>query len=171
MNHCYRKANRNFLRVLVAVAVAIGAPATALAEDEEIERVSVAASIEPNELPPGAQVLMKVKLELIPGNHANSNRPADPNLIATRFYPKAPEGVSFGRVAYPKPTQVIEWYSTDPLSVFEDGAVIQVLVSVDEEAKPGPVDIEGTLRVQVCDDEMCYPVERLAVKVPITVID
>ena len=146
------------------------APDPEQAEDEEPGHASVIASVNPGKLPAGAQALMKIELELVPGTHANSDSPRDSALIPTTFFPDSVEGVQWEQVIYPRPTEVIEWYSVDPLPVFEDGAVIQARLTVDEDAVPGELEVSGQLRIQVCDADYCYPPERVPVTAAITVI-
>ncbi|MXZ29142.1 MAG: redoxin domain-containing protein [Gammaproteobacteria bacterium] len=145
-------------------------PGPEQAEVEAPGHAGVIASVNPGKLTAGAQALMKIELELVPGTHANSDSPRDSALIPTTFFPDSVEGVVWEQVIYPRPTEVIEWYSVDPLPVFEDGAVIQARLSVDEDAVPGKLDVSGQLRIQVCDADYCYPPERVPVTAAITVI-
>ena len=145
-------------------------PGPEQAEDEEPGHAGVIASVDPRELQAGTQALMTIELDLVPGTHANSDSPTDSALIPTTFFPDSVEGVLWEQVIYPRPTEVIEWYSVDPLPVFEDGAVIQARLSVDEDAVPGKLDVSGQLRIQVCDADYCYPPERVPVTAAITVI-
>ena len=131
----------------------------------------VIASVSPRKLVAGAQALMAIELALDPGTHANSDSPTDSAFIPTTFFPDSVDGIVWEQVSYPQPTEVIEWYSEDPLSVFEDGAVIQARLTVEKDAGPGELDVSGQLRIQVCDAEYCYPPERLPVTVAVTVID
>jgi len=78
--------------------------------------------------------------------------------------------LSWGQPRYPQPTKVTEWYSQDPLSVFEDGAVITVRLTVEKSATSGQLAVEGSLRIQVCDSEKCYPVRRVPVTVSLSVV-
>ena len=149
----------------------LAAPDRRQAEDEEPGHAGVIASVNPGKLPAGAQALMTIELQLVPGTHANSDSPRDSALIPTTFFPDSVEGVRWEQVIYPRPTEVIEWYSVDPLPVFEDGAVIQARLTVEEDAVPGELDVSGQLRVQVCDADYCYPPERVPVTAAITVID
>ena len=146
-------------------------PDSGQAEDEEPAHAGVIASVNPGELPAGAQALVKIELDLVPGTHANSDSPRDSALIPTTFFPDSVDGLMWEKVIYPQPTEVIEWYSEDPLPVFEDGAVIQARVSIEEDAAPGELEISGQLRIQVCDADFCYPPERVPVTVAMTVTD
>lgn len=141
------------------------------AKDEEPAVAGVIVSVNPGELSAGAEALMKIELDLVPGTHANSDSPKESWLIPTTFFPDSVDGVLWEQVTYPQPTEVIEWYSEDPLPVFEDGAVIQARLTVGEDAGPGELDLSGQLRIQVCDAEFCYPPERVPVTVAITVTD
>ena len=141
------------------------------AEGDEPALAGVIASVSPRELPAGAQALVEIELDLLPGTHANSDSPTDSALIPTTFFPDSVDGVLWQQVIYPQPTEVIEWYSLDPLPVFQDGAVIQARLAVDENAGPGEIDLSGQLRIQVCDADYCYPPERVPVTVAVTVTD
>ena len=149
--------------------VALTAPEEA--KDEDPALAGVTASVNPGELPAGAQALVNIELDLVPGTHANSDSPKESWLIPTTFFPDSVDGVLWDEVTYPLPTEVIEWYSEDPLPVFEDGAVIQARVTVEEDAAPGELEISGQLRIQVCDADFCYPPERVPVAVAMTVTD
>ena len=140
-------------------------------KDEEHAVAGVTASVNPRELAAGSQALMKIELDLVPGTHANSDSPKESWLIPTTFFPDSIDGVLWEQVTYPQPSEVIEWYSEDPLPVFEGGAVIQARLTVDEDAGPGELDLSGQLRIQVCDAELCYPPERVPVTVAISVTD
>ncbi len=161
---------RDFGLAAILAFVVLGA-SSSWGEDRERRLASVAVSVSADRLPPGSQAILGIKLELAPNEHANSNRPRNPQLIPTTFFAKSTDALSWGRIHYPKPTQVIEWYSVDPLSVFANGAEIQALFEISEDAPPGEIEIGGTLRVQVCDEKMCYPSERIPVSTTVAVTD
>ncbi|MCY3839440.1 MAG: redoxin domain-containing protein, partial [Gammaproteobacteria bacterium] len=140
------------------------------AEDAEPALAGVITSANPKELPAGAQAFLKIELDLAPGTHANSDSPTDAALIPTTFFPDSVDGVEWEQVSYPQPTEVIEWYSVDPLPVFEDGAVIRARLTVEEGTGPGELDLSGRLRIQVCDADSCYPPERVPIRIAVTVI-
>lgn len=149
---------------LTALLFAAGLHGELSAQPELPDEVEVTATVAESDASAGSEVTLQLELGLADGSHANSNRPRDPNLIATTFFPKGSDDFSWGKIRYPNPTQVIEWYSVDPLPVFENGAVIQVPLTISEQAG-AEASAEGTLRVQVCDAEQCYPPERVPVKV------
>lgn len=156
--------------VLLTLVCGVSMPVNALAQTDEENLVSVKALVTPDRVSPRAEAMLKLELKLVAGAHANSNRVTDPNLIPTVFLPQSQAGLIWGQPAYPEPTEVIEWYSTEPLSVFEDGAVISVPLTIEKTAVPGQMMVEGSLRIQVCDSEKCYPPRRIPVKVPLSIV-
>jgi tetratricopeptide (TPR) repeat protein/thiol-disulfide isomerase/thioredoxin len=130
--------------------------------------VDAAAVIEPATVPAGGHGTLKIALELMEGGHANSNVTADPNLIPTSFTPKPVAGIVWGKPVYPEAKSVTEWYSTDPLSVFVDGAVISVPFTV-EQGAANSVVLSGALLAQVCDHDQCYPPRRVTVTAPLRI--
>ena len=163
------KQHFNVFIAFLMLAYALSMNETSIGQTDKENLVSVEASIAPEKVPPGAQAVLNIKLKLAPEGHANSNHVADPNLIPTVFLPTSQTGLSWGLPNYPRPTEVTEWYSQDPLSVFEDGAEIKVPLTIEKSATPGQLIVEGSLRIQVCDSEKCYPVRRVPVKVSLLV--
>ena len=151
-------------------AVLFGLP-VAKASEAVNNRVDVFTTLSAEEALPGMNVILSLELDLEPEAHANSNRVANPELIPTTFFPTPSEGIEWGRARYPKPTHVIEWYSVDPMPVFQDGAVIRVPVTVSEDAESGPLELEGKLKIQICDSEACYPPKRVPVQASLTVME
>jgi thiol-disulfide isomerase/thioredoxin len=169
MKHLEMTRHFKVLVIVLALAGGLLAPLNAPAQTDDENRVSVEASVVPEKVSPGAEVVLNLKLKLASGAHANSNQVKDPNLIPTVFLPKPQTGLIWKQPNYPQPTEVTEWYSQDPLSVFEDGAIMSVPLTVEKTATPGQLTVEGSLRIQVCDSEKCYPVRRVPVKVPLLV--
>ena len=159
-----------YFNLLAVALIVLGCVLLIPAQTNEENLVSIDASVAPDKLSAGAETQLSIKLNLAEGAHANSNEVADPNLIATVFLPKPKAGLSWGQVNYPEPSKVNEWYSTDPLSVFKDGATIRVPLTIDKTAAR-QLTLEGTLRIQICDSEKCYPMRKLLVTASLTVVN
>jgi DsbC/DsbD-like thiol-disulfide interchange protein len=121
------------------------------------------AVVEPATVAPGGEATLKITLNILEGGHANSNVPADPNLVPTRFTAKATTGITWGNPRYPEPQTVREWYAQDPLSVYSSGSVISVPFTVEKTAREGAIDLAGVILTQICDHEKCYPPYRVKV--------
>lgn len=161
---------------ITAFAMCVGAlfvPVSGVAQDDPdaASKVAVTAAITPESVLRGGKAVLSLKLELPAGTHANSYTPVDPDLIPTAFYPKAQTGIFWGQPQYPEPTKVVEWYADEPLSVFQDGAVITASVTIGESVLPGRITLEGSLHIQVCDRKKCYPPRQLPVRATFEVVN
>ncbi|HEY2589045.1 MAG TPA: thioredoxin family protein, partial [Tepidisphaeraceae bacterium] len=67
--------------------------------------------------------------------------------------------ITFGEPQYPA-GKIEEYPALGKLSVYTDQVVIRIPFTVKPDAKPGPFEIEGKLRYQICDDKACYPPEQ-----------
>ena len=154
------------LRGWVFVILCLCVSASALAQDagDKEKMVEAKVSLEPASIPAGGQGQLKITLKMASDLHVNANVTADPNLIATSFIPAEVTGIVWGKPQYPDPSKVTEWYSDEPLVVFQDGAVIAVPFTVTKDTAAGDVSLAGTLRAQACDHEQCYPPKRIPIK-------
>jgi thiol-disulfide isomerase/thioredoxin len=142
---------------------------TLLAPKENSSPVDAGAVLDPASLPAGGKGRFQIVLRLADGAHVNSHAPADPHLIGTTFTPEPAAGIVWGAPEYPPVSSVTEWYATDPLSVYQDGAVITVPFTVSPSASPKPVALGGALRAQACDHEKCYPPRSIPLSAQLTI--
>jgi len=164
-----KKAMANFLALLWVFVLSMGAVAQEGTKQDEPDAAGAELTASKQTAAPGETLLLKVKLKLAAGAHANSNSPADPLLIPTVFIPKKSEDMEWGAIEYPEPTEAIAAYSPTPLEVFEDGAEIMVSVKVSDRVKEDTLRIEGSLRIQVCDAQQCYPPKRIPLSIAIKI--
>ena len=140
-------------------------------KNEAADAIGVEVSASQPTVAAGQELKLIIKLKLNEGTHANSNAPKDENLIPTAFIPDKNEFITWSDAQYPKPSEVVEWYSTESLSVFENGAEIVVPLKIESTALIGKIKIGGKLRIQACDHDKCYPAKRIPAYVEITVTD
>lgn len=110
-------------------------------------RVSAVAKIEDDQV--------KVKVNIAPGWHINSNNPIQDYLIATRLTLK--EGKELKAVSYPAPIEQSLSFDKSVLSLFEGELDIQAPYS-----KDGDTTFE--LQLQACDDKRCLPPETITLR-------
>ena len=124
----------------------------------------------PVELNGGATAATNVRLRIDDGYHINANPASFPYLIATQLdVPKA-DGLSAVKVNYPQPVIRKFSFSPDaPLAVYENVADLKVTLLSDASAKRGQTSIPAKLRIQACDDQVCYPPGTIDVWIPVTV--
>jgi DsbC/DsbD-like thiol-disulfide interchange protein len=151
---------------LVIAALLLTAPQAQTAAKAPLDAdrpADAVAIVEPATVAPGGEATLRITLNILEGGHANSNVPADRNLVPTRFTPKAAAGIVWGNPRYPEPQTVREWYAKDPLSVYSSGSVISVPFTVEKTARQGAIDLAGLIVTQICDHEKCYPPFRVKV--------
>lgn len=117
----------------------------------------------------GGDATLVVAVEIQPGFHAQSHTPLDPNYIKFELKPANNDSITFGTPQYPA-GKVEDFPALGKLSVYTGEVVVYVPVHVKADAKPGPIEITGKLRYQVCDDNACYPPESPAFKVSTQVV-
>ena len=120
-------------------------------------------------LVPGESGDVLVRLQIQNGYHVNANPPSQSYLKATEIELKPQEGFSVEFITYPDPLLKTFTFSETPLKVYEGETNLKVRLFADKTAKPGKHNLSATLRVQACDDKVCYAPGALAVNVPVNV--
>ncbi|HKO63244.1 MAG TPA: protein-disulfide reductase DsbD domain-containing protein [Pyrinomonadaceae bacterium] len=121
------------------------------------------------EMNAGASVETNVRLKVDHGYHINANPASFPYLIATELNVPKADGISAARVNYPQPVSRKFSFSEEPLSVYENAADLRVTLLADASARRGQTSIPAKLRIQACDDKVCYPPGTIDVWIPVTV--
>lgn len=123
----------------------------------------------PVEINAGASTETNVRLKVERGYHINANPASFSYLIATELdVPKA-DGISAAKVSYPQPLIKKFSFSEEPLAVYENEADVKVTLLADASAKQGQTSLPAKLRIQACDDQVCYPPGTIDVWIPVTV--
>jgi hypothetical protein len=123
----------------------------------------------PVELNAGALTEATVRLNVDEGYHINANPATFPYLIATQLdIPKA-DGISVAFISYPTPLNKKFSFADELLAVYEGQAELKVALLADKGARHGQTSIPAKLRIQACDDQVCYPPGTIDVWIPVTV--
>jgi len=117
----------------------------------------VKAVVEPVQLKAGGSVKVPVRLTIENGYHVNANPPSYPYLIATALEIAPAEGISARAFSYPSPITAKFSFAKDPIAVYEGTTEIIATLEADPSAKPGERSLSAKLRIQACDDHVCYP--------------
>jgi len=149
------------------------APVASPAEATEPRRVAsvdvVKPVVKPSEVVAGGSVETTVRLSIQSGFHVNANPPTFSYLIPTELTITPGDGLSAGAIAYPPPINVKLAFSEKPLAVYEGDVEIKVILKADKLAKPGAHSLAAKLRIQACDDQVCYPPGTPELTIPVTV--
>ena len=128
-----------------------------------------AASVLPSStvtLDPGQQVVVPVAVQIRPGFHINSDRPADVYLIPTQLTWDN-EVLELQDIEYP-PAELVEYkHSEKPLSVYSGKFVIRSSFGVPAQIPDDLTELTGKLRYQACNAKACFPPKTLRVRIPV----
>ena len=129
----------------------------------------VKASVSPVNIAPGDTADVLVTLTIQDGYHINANPPTFPYLKATALEVPGAGGISLVTVAYPKALERKFAFSEQKLAVYEGTAELKATLKADKTAIPGEQSIPAQLRIQACDEEVCYAPGTLDVSIPVSI--
>ena len=124
------------------------------------------APIDPVSVKAGGKVTQNLKLVVIPGFHVNSDKPKDEFIIPLKvsWLPGPLEAKS---IAYPKAEEMKVW--TQDLTVFTGTFVVRTEFEAPAGAKHGGAVMQGKVRYQACNNEMCFRPSTVDVHVPVVI--
>lgn len=129
----------------------------------------VQVSVPPVTIAAGESTNAVVRLVIQSGYHVNANPPTFSYLKATELDIPASEGISASAVFYPKPHSRKFAFADKLLAVYEGETEIKATIKADNAAGKGEHSIAARLRVQACDDQVCYPPGQIELRIPVTV--
>ncbi len=128
------------------------------------KKIGEAAAIDKVELKgdakPGAQVTAIVHVKVDAGYHVQSNKPSEPQYIATVVTVKTPAGVKAGTIQYPEGKSHPLPGLAKPLSVYEGDFTISIPLAIKADATL-PLTVKATLGYQACQESSCYAPQKL----------
>jgi DsbC/DsbD-like thiol-disulfide interchange protein len=110
-----------------------------------------------------------VRLQITNGYHVNANPPSQPYLKPTEIEIPPAQGISVEFITYPDPLVKTFAFSETPLKVYEGETDLKVRLKADKSAAPGVRNLSAKLRVQACDDKVCYAPGAKDLVVPVNV--
>ena len=110
-----------------------------------------------------------VRLNIDNGYHVNANPPSFPYLIATQLEITPPAGISVDFITYPNGLTKKFSFNEQPLAVYEGETDLKVRLKADKSAAPGEHNLSAKLRVQACDDQVCYAPGTMDLQLPVSV--
>jgi hypothetical protein len=110
-----------------------------------------------------------VRLTIQNGYHINANPPTYPYLKATELEIAPADGVSAGPVTYPSPINREFPFAEKPIAVYEGQAELKTTLRADKSAKKGERGIPAKLRIQACDNQVCYPPGTIDLRIPVNI--
>ena len=114
----------------------------------------------------GGTVEQNLKLVVIPGFHVNNDKPKDEFLIPLKLtWTDGP--LQAKSITYPQPEEIK--VGSQMLTVFTGTFLVKTEFQAVAGAKPGSGVMNGKLRYQACNNDMCFRPATLDVRVPVNV--
>lgn len=132
------------------------------------ERV-VRAAVTPVEIPAGGSSEAVVRVTVEPGFHINANPPSYSYLKATELELTPTDQISVGFINYPNPITKKFAFAEKPLDVYEGETALKVLLKATKSTPQGKQSLSGKLRIQACDNQVCYPPGSIDVVIPLLI--
>jgi DsbC/DsbD-like thiol-disulfide interchange protein len=117
----------------------------------------------------GGTVDALVRLKIDSGYHVNANPPSFPYLKPTELELTPEGGLSVSFTKYPDPLMKNFSFSESPLAVYEGETTLSVRLKADKSIALGRKNLSGKLRVQACDDQVCYAPASMDIVIPVNV--
>jgi thiol:disulfide interchange protein DsbD len=148
------------------------APASATASPETRKITSAGVvTVQPQatEIKAGESGQAVVRLVIEKGYHLNANPPTFPYLKATELQIQPADGVTVGKLTYPPAKTGKFAFAEEPLAVYEGETEVIAELKVDKSASTGNRSLSAVLRIQACDDQVCYPPGKIDLQIPVTI--
>jgi hypothetical protein len=129
----------------------------------------VKATPQPVTLAAGESGEAVVALQISNGYHVNANPPTFPYLKATELVLTPADGIAVEFMTYPDAVTKKFAFAEKALAVYEGATAVKARLKADKSAKPGTHNLSGKLRVQACDEQVCYAPGELEIKVPVNI--
>jgi DsbC/DsbD-like thiol-disulfide interchange protein len=110
-----------------------------------------------------------VKIQIQNGYHVNANPPSFSYLIPTKLEVTPAGGISAGDITYPDPVTKTFSFADAPLKVYEGETTVKAVLKADASAPTGKHNLSAKMRVQACDDQVCYPPGTIDLTIPVTI--
>jgi len=158
------------LCLLTACAHKQPAPQITETEPPSIKSVDVVkATPQETTIAKGESGVALVRLRIKDGYHVNANPPSQSYLKPTEIELKPAEGISVEFITYPDPLIRTFAFSETPLKVYEGETNLKLRLAADKTTTAGKHNLSAKLRVQACDDKVCYAPGAIDVTVPVNV--
>ena len=146
-------------------------PAASPTASPKIASVDV-VKVSPEEVTvsPGSSADATVRLTIDKGYHVNANPPTFPYLKPTEMLFKPAPPMSVALIIYPTANTRKFQFAEKPLAVYEGEVVIKVQLKVEKGAPKGKQNLSGKLRVQACDEEVCYAPGERDIMIPVNIL-
>jgi len=110
-----------------------------------------------------------IPIKISAGYHVNANPPTYSYLKPTEIELQPSDGITVEFLTYPDPVVKTFAFAEKPLAVYEGDTIIKATLKADKSSQPGKHNLSAKLRVQACDDKVCYAPGVRDVTIPVNI--
>jgi len=103
------------------------------------------------------------------GYHINAKPPSFSYLKATELELTPANGLSVAFITYPDPLTKSFSFADAPLKVYEGDTLVKAKLKAAPSAETGKHNLSAKLRVQACDDQVCYAPGTIDLTIPVAI--
>lgn len=167
---------RIILLSLVLAPTALAQTPLSLFGDQDLPRssadlVAVDVFVSQDGVEPGDEIQAAVMLGIESTWHVNAHQPLQDYLIGTNLDLETHPRIIIAETQYPEPKLQRFAFASDQLAVYEGQAPIFLTLRTSEAIEPGQYDLEGELRIQACNDEICLAPSTVEVSLTVPVVE
>ncbi|HWN83297.1 MAG TPA: cytochrome c biogenesis protein CcdA, partial [Candidatus Udaeobacter sp.] len=119
--------------------------------------LSVQATAPEGAVRPGGRVHLMLELAVTPPWHINAQKPLEDFLIATDVLLVEGMPAKLAGAHFPEPEIVKLSFSEQQMAVYTGTFPVRLELEIPADAPTGPLEIQGIVTSQACNDEMCMP--------------
>jgi thioredoxin:protein disulfide reductase len=134
------------------------------------DKLTVSSYLSVDYVHPGAEFYAAVKMDIQDKWHINAHIPTYDYLIGTVLNLSDHEGIDILGIKYPEPVRYKFAFADDELDVYEGVGYILLHLRASRDLEPGDYTLDGSLRVQACDDEVCLAPSNKEVNIALPVV-
>ena len=164
-----RPIKKLILTTLLICAVVVWTPMAAATPAPE-PNISVVGYFSTNKAQRGRPARVSIVIDIPSGYHINSSRPLETYLIATSVRVEAENGLRPGPVSFPRPLLKRFKFSQKQLSVYEGQVRLKFNVTVPANYADDAGKVKVRVRMQSCNDEVCFAPKNYDVTLKIDVV-
>jgi thiol:disulfide interchange protein DsbD len=117
----------------------------------------------------GSRADATLRLTIAPGWHINANPPSPDYMIASEVTLTPSAGIRAGKPSYPPGQKLKVSFDESAISVFSGTVTVSLPISAAAGAAPGAHTLQGHVRFQSCNDQLCLAPASVSFEVPLTV--
>lgn len=131
-------------------------------------KATVEATANTQQLVAGRESMVAVVIQIPEGLHAQSHTPTEPTYIPLVVTPDANDALAVGQPRYP-PGVDKTYPALGRLNVYVGRVIVHVPVTPKADVATGPTTFGGKVRLQMCDDKVCFAPQSLPFKIETTI--